>query len=364
MLGLGRPKQASAKIATPRFHADLLGGILRSTQTPSHRLMLIYPSGEDLIEVTAEGPRINLDRHDYRLSAEERSRIMKRIPIPGTAWEAVDMHDPELFSSYRQQLLLQMAVILLLFSAVVMAMLYSLGRAEQRRRMAEQHKDDFLSNVSHELRTPLTSIRGSLGLVINGVAGEVSEKAKGLLDIALNNSERLSGIVNDILDLKKIESGQMELEQSRHDLVMLVRRAIESNHSYGERFGAEYVLLEAPDSVEVEVDGNRILQVMTNLLSNAAKYGARNDRVEIVISVKGERVRVSVTDHGEGIDEAFHERVFERFAREGDSSIERPDGTGLGLNISRVIIEAHRGEIDFDCAGRDGTTFYFELPVS
>ncbi|HEV2844340.1 MAG TPA: histidine kinase dimerization/phospho-acceptor domain-containing protein, partial [Thermoanaerobaculia bacterium] len=178
-------------------------------------------------------------------------------------------------------------------------LIYAVARDIQERKRVEQMKNDFVSVVSHELRTPLTSIRGSLGLVAGGVAGELPEKAQTLVEIAAKNCERLVRLINDILDVEKIESGTMGFRFAALELMPLVEQAVEINRAYAEELGVELRIAEPVDAARVWADADRLLQVMTNLLSNAAKFSPRDGTVEIAVR-RGEagRLRISVTDHG------------------------------------------------------------------
>jgi PAS domain S-box-containing protein len=229
------------------------------------------------------------------------------------------------------------------------------------RKRIERVKDDFVSVVSHELRTPLTSIRGSLGLLAGGAVGEMPEGARLLLDIAANNCERLVRLINDILDMEKIESGKMAFVPVPVDLAPLVEQAVLSNRAYAQGFGVEIRLAEAmPGRVLADPDG--LHQVLTNLLSNAVRHSPRDGIVEVGVGYGGGKLRVAITDHGAGIPASFRPRVFEKFAQAADtSSTRREGGTGLGLSISHAIIERHRGRIWFDSEVGAGTTFTFEL---
>ncbi len=239
---------------------------------------------------------------------------------------------------------------------------YAVARDIQDRKRVEEMKNDFVSVVSHELRTPLTSIRGSLGLIAGGVAGELPEKARQLVEIAAKNCERLVRLVNDMLDVEKIESGTMGFRFAALELMPLVEQAVDVNRAYAEELGVELRIEEPVEGARVWADADRVLQVMTNLLSNAAKFSPRDGTVEIAVR-RGEagRVRISVKDHGKGISPEFQPLVFERFAQADSSSTRQKGGTGLGLSISKAIVERHGGRIGF--ASEPGeTTFTFELP--
>jgi len=232
----------------------------------------------------------------------------------------------------------------------------------QQKKM-DRLKSEFVSTVSHELRTPLTSIRGSLGLVGGGVAGELPTQAKALIDIAYSNTERLLMLINDILDIEKIQSGKIDFDFKPQPLLPLVEQAISANKGYAERHHVTFTLVEGLPDVMVNVDGERLMQVMSNLLSNAAKFSHDGGSVDVVVSQEGERVRVAVTDHGVGVPENFSNIIFDKFTQADSSDTRHKGGTGLGLNISRSIIEMMQGEIGFDSTLGVGSTFYFTLPV-
>ncbi len=229
-------------------------------------------------------------------------------------------------------------------------------------KKVERLKNEFVSVVSHELRTPLTSISGSLGLVMGGIAGELPDRARTMIGIAHRNAERLVRLINDILDIQKIESGVLSLNRQPVDLTALVRQSLEANASYGENYGVTFNLYgEAP--VQVYADSDRLLQVMANLLSNAAKFAPSGSMVGVKMERVDDRVRVSVSDEGPGIPVAFRDRIFQKFAQADASNTRQKEGTGLGLSISQSIIEVHGGSIGFETEEGIGTTFYFELPV-
>jgi len=246
------------------------------------------------------------------------------------------------------------------------APLYFVSQIENiaHRREMDRLKREFISTVSHELRTPLTSIRGSLGLVDAGVLGELPEKARAMVKIAHQNSERLVRIINDILDVERIESGKLELQISVLAMAPLLREALEFNAPYGEKYRVQFVLEGVSGGLQVRADPDRLMQVMTNLLSNAAKFSPPGAQVLVRASQSGARVRIEVQDSGTGIPEEFRGRIFEKFAQADSSSGRRFDGTGLGLNITRRLVDAMGGTIGFTTVTGQGTTFHFDLPAA
>ncbi|MCG8508109.1 MAG: response regulator, partial [Rhodospirillales bacterium] len=232
------------------------------------------------------------------------------------------------------------------------------------RRQVERMKNEFVSSVSHELRTPLTSIRGALGLVVGGTAGELDPKVRDLIDIAYNNSQRLINIVNDILDLEKIGSGQLKFRFRKTDMASMVRNAVAENQGFASEYGVRFDLAEVAEVAQVRADGDRINQVMANLLSNAAKFSPEGESVDIAVQEIDGWVRVSVSDRGPGIPAEFHGRLFERFSQADSSDTRQAGGTGLGLSIVKAIIEHHGGHVGFETEMGVGSTFYFELPAT
>jgi PAS domain S-box-containing protein len=230
------------------------------------------------------------------------------------------------------------------------------------KQKIEKLKNEFVSTVSHELRTPLTSIRGSLGLMAGGVAGVLTDQGRALLDIAIRNSDRLGRLINDILDIEKIESGRIEYVFRDLDLRALLEQAIEANRSYGEPLGVSFELGAVPEGARIRADEDRLMQVLANLLSNAAKNSPRGQSVLLWAEHRGSCFRVSVMDRGAGIPNEFKGRIFQRFAQADASDTKLKGGTGLGLAVSKAIVEGHDGHINFEMAEGGGTVFYFEIP--
>lgn len=231
------------------------------------------------------------------------------------------------------------------------------------RKEMDRMKNEFISTVSHELRTPLTSIRGSLGLLTNGAVGELPESANEMLKIASNNTERLLLLINDILDIQKIESGKMSFKFESVDLNLFIKQAIIEHAEYGKQHGVTFVLGKTLVGVHVFADKDRLMQVVGNLLSNAAKFSNDGDNVEISVAMHhSDRLRISFTDYGTGIPDEFQSKLFERFTQSDSSDTRAKGGTGLGLSISKIIMEKHGGRIGFVSKEGIGSTFYIELP--
>lgn len=240
------------------------------------------------------------------------------------------------------------------------------------RKRVEQLKTDFVSVVSHELRTPLTAIRGALGLLDGGVAGELPPTAREMTRLALSNSERLTRLINDLLDIQKLESGKMVFELKDCPLPQLLAEAMTANQPYAQKYQVQILTEGTVPAVTLQVDEGRFQQVMANLLSNAAKFSPAGEVVRVTTHVttrtddKGaatEWLQLRVIDHGVGIPEEFRSRVFQKFSQADASDTRAKDGTGLGLSITQALVRHMGGTISFETVPGIGTTFQVELPV-
>lgn len=236
------------------------------------------------------------------------------------------------------------------------------GRDITAQLEAERMKKEFTSTLSHELRTPLTSIIGSLQLINSGVMGEVDKEINELTLVAERNGQRLLDLINDILDIEKIESGKLSLAPEVMPVGELVRESMVLNKAFGERFKVRFESHGDIAERRVRADRKRLLQVMTNLLSNAAKFSPEGGVVEISTEDAGPSVRVAVHDRGSGIPDAFRARIFGRFTQADSTATRQKGGSGLGLAICKRLIELMHGRIGFDDRPGGGSTFWFELP--
>lgn len=231
------------------------------------------------------------------------------------------------------------------------------------RQRLNRLKSEFVSTVSHELRTPLTSIHGSLKLLEAGVVGTLPAGALKLVSLAYKNSQRLILLINDLLDMEKLTAGKMALATAPVDLVALVKQSILDNGGYGLTLQVQYVLAHHPEQMLVLADAGRLAQVLANLLSNAAKFSGKSHQVEISICATEGMARVAVEDHGDGIPADFQSELFTAFSQANNGNTRQQGGTGLGLKISKTLINAMQGEIGFSTRPGAGTIFWFSLPL-
>jgi PAS domain S-box-containing protein len=232
------------------------------------------------------------------------------------------------------------------------------------RRAVDRLKREFVATVSHELRTPLTAIKGSLGLLAGGVAGELPGLARELVATAQKNADRLLILINDILDLEKVETGRMAFDLRELPLYALLLQALEDLKGYAQGLEVACELDPPPTDLRaarVTVDEGRLLQVFGNLLSNAVKFSPPGERVRVRLLRAGRRLRVEVENGGPEIPPHFRDRIFHKFAQADGSDSRQRGGTGLGLSIAKALVERMGGHIGFDSEpGR--TVFFFELP--
>lgn len=242
-------------------------------------------------------------------------------------------------------------------------MFLSVLRDISARRKIEKAKMETVAQVSHELRSPLTSIKGALGLVLSGKLGDLPPELHKLVDIANRNGEHLLSMVDDILDLERMNSGKMALQLQREDMAELVEDARILNSTLGQNEGISIEVRSGGGPFPVLCDRKRVSQVITNLLSNAVKYSPPDGVVEVAVERNGESVRVAISDTGPGIPAADLPNLFKNFSRVASGDGRKRKGTGLGLAISKKIITIHHGKINIRSIEGEGTTLYFDLPL-
>lgn len=234
------------------------------------------------------------------------------------------------------------------------------------RKKVERMKNEFVSTVSHELRTPLTSIHASLSMLDGGMAGNLPPDAARLIAIASQSCDRLMRMVSDLLDIQKIEAGHMEYKRTAQLLAPLMHHVADAMEGQARQAGVT-LRLDMPqgaERVQAEIDHDRMVQVLTNLVSNAIKFTPGGKDVILGLAQRPGWARLSVTDEGPGIPPGFQSRVFERFAQADAADSRQRSGSGLGLSISKAIVEEHGGSIAFETRAGAGTRFTVELPLA
>ncbi|MCK4743210.1 MAG: HAMP domain-containing histidine kinase [Sulfuriflexus sp.] len=350
------------------FRSHILSKAILSAQVPGHQLLITYPTENGLIEATSNGPRNTLDRDSYLLSDKESARSMSKTKIEGTSWFAEDLHKPKLFHDIKMKIIVQFSFIYIMLLGICTLLIIIIRKEALLKSVAEAHKNSFVSSVSHELRTPITSISGTISLVANGVTGEIPPKAKEMLDMAQRNCSRLTFLINDLLDVQKIEAGMMQYDIKEHDIAGILEKSIKACDQFITQYNVKYNLniteIDFKTSrVIVKIDENRIIQVLHNLFSNAAKYGAKNDIIDVKLWLGEDVAIIDVIDHGEGIPPDIKKDLFRTFSRSTVHADKNIQGTGLGLNISKKIIEKHGGSISVK-SSPGHTCFTVTLPIS
>jgi PAS domain S-box-containing protein len=317
------------------------------------RLPVLFGCESDAVQgahfgkLLAQGDGVRFDEELARL----RGGTRERVEIEVTARDAAGREFPAELSMSRFEGPSGFRVALVI-------------RDASERKAVDSMKSAFIASVSHELRTPLTSIIGSLALLRDGDAGEMSAQTLAFVDMAYDNSLRLSRLVDDVIDVERIGSGALTFRMQRLELPAFLAEAVRLNQGYAETHGVFYFLVEPVPPSPLWADHDRLMQAVTNLLSNAAKFSPRGEEVRVCARAEGTRVRILVTDRGPGIPEAFRPRVFERFAQADSSDAREKGGTGLGLAIAKAIVTRLGGTIGFDTEPGKGTTFWIELPSS
>jgi len=350
------------------FHADLLAKSVYAAQVSGHQLLLTYPAGNGLIEITAKGPRNILQRDNFILTDLEASRSIIKSKIAGTSWYAEDFYLPSLYATQRNNIVTEFSLIYILFIIACVVMLIVLKREENRRIFAERHKQEFILSIGHELRTPLTAISGSISLVANGVTGEITDKTQEIINIAQGNCARLIHLITDLLDLNKVEAGKMHYDKKEIIIYDVVSTAIDASKQFSEQHNVSFAPMTSSDAFDnfniyVNADENRVIQVLVNLLSNSTKYGADRDIIEIDLKkIKGS-VMIKIIDHGDGVPEDLETTLFDKFARSEKHVNSNIEGNGLGLNISKNIMDEHNGSIGYHST-KGHTYFFISLPIT
>lgn len=304
--------------------------------------------------------------------------LILRLVIYGAAFIYIPLRDiwldePAVASPLSLQIIVVLFVLYFVIDcSIVFLKMYrkNLRQLEQLRiehektKVAYEAKTQFLSVVSHELRTPLTSLLGGISILESQTLGTFPEKALPILEVAKKNGQQLQRLVNDLLDLQKMEAGKMKYDFTVFDLAELVAESVENSAGYAEQHGIRYRFTPPPAPVMVRADRDRINQVLLNILSNAAKFSEPGGEVDIGVGATDGIARVEIEDRGCGIPEGASDKVFGIFSQVDSTDQRKFEGSGLGMKISRNIMEHHGGAIGYSSSLGEGTTFFIELATS
>lgn len=229
-------------------------------------------------------------------------------------------------------------------------------------KSAQWVKSEFFAMVGHELRTPLTSILGALGMIRHEFGGTLPADVQALLGMAYDNGLRLNDLIRNILDIEKLDAGRRTFTIAPCNVAAALKRLFALNAPNAERLGVSIKLADIPPDLQVMADGDALLQSLSHLLSNACKYSPAGETVEISVELRDEWLRILVVDHGPGVPDEFQSRIFQRFAQANIVRDNRQSGTGLGLNMSKMMVDAMHGRIGYESRFGHGATFYIEVP--
>lgn len=301
--------------------------------------------------------------------------LVLRLAIYGAAFLYIPIYDlvlakPELSS----QLWMQFATVVFVLYFIIdcsriflrfykngLRQIDELRTERDRVAAAYEVQTQFVSVVSHELRTPLTSIKGALGLINSGAFGPLPPKMENIAGIAQKNSDRLARLIDDLLDMQKLEAGKMNFDMSRVNLAVLVRESVEANKAYGAPHKVALVAHGIDKPLYINGDYDRLMQIMANVISNAIKFSHPGEVVDISLEQTGTKARILIKDTGTGIPKDSKDKVFGKFTQVDSSDQRKIGGTGLGMSITRQLLEGQGGTIDYDSKHGVGTTFILEF---
>jgi signal transduction histidine kinase len=347
-------------------------GSLETLLGGRHRLSRETAPGRAILEArTIHLPDIQaLDPIEFgmarRLSAERGFRAAVAAPMlrEDVAVGAIVLRKPEAGAFTPRQIELVEAFAAQAVIAIENVRLFTEIQEKSRQlEIASQHKSQFLANMSHELRTPLNAIIGYTEMMADGLYGDVPEKAQGVLERVQSNGRHLLGLINDVLDLSKIEAGQLVLAVEEYSVIDMVATVISATESLARAKGLSLTSKVTQGLPVGNGDARRLTQVLLNLVGNAIKFTDQGG-VEIVAAQKGERFEISVVDSGPGIAPADQGKIFEEFQQVDNTSTRKKGGSGLGLSISRKIVELHGGRITVESEVGTGSTFTISVPVN
>ncbi|MEJ2391032.1 MAG: HAMP domain-containing sensor histidine kinase [Gammaproteobacteria bacterium] len=327
-------------------------------------LMLLIKNQNYLIEITENGARNTVIRENYHLTHNERARILDMVPVKHSMWHLTDLAEPGLFNQFRMRTYRTFGMIIVAFILIAVTFSIVLVHFERKRQQAESMRDEMLSLFSHDLRSPLIGIKGAMELLKEHSATIAQDKREHLYRLIHEYVMHMGRIVDDILDVYKLESGKMSFHFEKIPLSNLIKQAIAMVTGYAEQFNVQLeVNNDTDDTLLVRVDQQRLIRCLTNLLTNALKFSPVGGTVVIRTSYKHGKAIIAIQDHGPGIPQSLQPHIFQKFVQSRKLQVHNLPSTGLGLTIVKYIAEAHGGRVYFETSPGNGTCFYLELPV-
>jgi len=350
-------------VYSAKFDFNLLGQMLKNAVFHSQRVFIKDLFSSEIFELTtSDNGNIALLNVSGKNVVDLSTDVYQR-KIDNSYWQIISLVLSQSYSEYKQKVIIQAILIFITLLLIYGLLFIWVKRKLELELSTKNEKSDIFSLISHEIRTPLTTIRATLSLVSNGVMGSIPEQIKCLIDMALNNCEQLVLLLNDLLDLQELEQKKIIYDKKPVNLIVLIKEIIASNAIYAEKYQTKFEFSTSLKNANVYADEARIQQAVTNLLSNAAKYGKNGEEITILLTASDTQIRVSVIDQGDGISEEFNDTVFDKCSQLTTEGYRAAGGTGLGLGIVKQIIEGHGGRVGFDSYTGVGSTFYFDLPL-
>ena len=343
------------------FRADDLGSLIKNAQTHGHQLMLVYPAGGQLIEVTSDGARINWMRDDYRLSEEEQSRILARQAVQGAGWDSLNLRLPGLYEDYRRQLTRESLVIFLLFMTIGFSMLIYINREENLRRDAEHDKAEFLSGISRDIRPPLEGLEASLAALKGSAAGSLDADARALTDSAITHCQQLELLTRDLLEFENMKSGKLVFDRQPVELTALLGRC--ADRVDAQAYGFRLAIGQVPTGIMVLADAERICQAICRLLAGSEAQAGATIALELEARVRDDMVRISLDERDVDKSSGLQQGLLGRLVQKGRREARLPEDQGPGMSVVCYIMERHGGSLGFVMDPHRGPRFYFELPL-
>jgi signal transduction histidine kinase len=347
------------------FDPKTIARLLRAASPVGHKLMLIIKEQSYLIEITEKGARNTTIREDYRLTPDERARILYMVPVRNSLWHLAELADPGLIANFRHQTYRTYGSMIVAFILIAAAFSIVLLYFEKKRLQAESVRDEMLSLFSHDLRSPLIGIKGAMDLLKDHSSDIEQDKKEHLYHLIHDYVMHMGRIVDDILDVHKLESGKMSFHFERINLLHVIEQVAEMVEAYADQFGIQVKILnKAQPDIYVNADKQRLIRVITNLVTNALKFSPTGETVTIRLNREDKQAMIAIEDHGPGIPASLQPFIFQKFVQSRKHQVHNLPSTGLGLTIVKYITEAHGGKIYFESDRNKGTTFFLELPIS